>query len=159
MPTKPIFTKLTKKALMAFPERAYLASNCMQTNWVSIYEETILPMLIRHVQWRHIVFSGADSRMCRVFGSKLEYQQWLKYMSDATGHPLLATSQIHVSSNPETSGSSVHQDPQNNRRHHPQTSESTPARPCLASGRWAHDAGERQGCERLHPSTCPPVEM
>lgn len=108
MSTEPIFTKLTKKALMTFPAGAYLASNCMQTNLVSIFEETILPMLIRHVQWRLIVFSGANSRMCRVFGSKLEYQKWLKYMSDATGHPLPTTSQIQVSFNPGTGGSSVH---------------------------------------------------
>ena len=79
MTTQPMSVKLTKKILLAAPEGAYLVSNCFHGDTTaSIFEEIVAPPLDRENQWKRVVAARADQRLCRVFGTQLEYQVWLQ---------------------------------------------------------------------------------
>ncbi len=79
MTTQPMAVKLIKKILLAAPEGAYLVSNCFHGySTASIFEEIVAPPLDRENQWKRVVAARADQRLCRVFATQQEHQEWLQ---------------------------------------------------------------------------------
>ncbi|MBC9230039.1 toll/interleukin-1 receptor domain-containing protein [bacterium SPL81] len=72
---KPIYSgKLTKKAIMDFPEGSYLVSNCYSSfDRRPLIEETVVSMDQREALWEKAKSYGADGRICHVFKKHEDY--------------------------------------------------------------------------------------
>jgi hypothetical protein len=73
---KSIGVKLTKRYFMELPEGVYLVSNVYEDNNTPAYADEVLPLFKREEQWKKIVKSYADQRLCNVFNNKKEYLKW-----------------------------------------------------------------------------------
>ena len=69
--------KLTKKNLHQFKTGFYLVSNSGTAPDKPLYAGEIASPREREAQWKRIVESGADQRLCLVFNNLLQYKQWL----------------------------------------------------------------------------------
>lgn len=86
---KPIYTgKLTKKAIMKFPEGSYLVSNC----YSSFDRKPLIEEHVGHVDergnlWEQAKSSGSDGRLCRVFKDYNDYVAYARmiYSSSLKG--------------------------------------------------------------------------
>ncbi len=76
---KPIYSgKLTKKAIMTFPEGSYLVSNCYSSfDRRPLIEEQVGSIGERENLWERAKSSDSDGRLCRVFK---EYDDYIAYM-------------------------------------------------------------------------------
>jgi hypothetical protein len=70
--------KLTKKYFMELPEGVYLVSNVYEDKDTPAYADLVPPLFKREEQWRKIVKSHADQRLCDVFKTKKDYIDWFK---------------------------------------------------------------------------------
>ncbi len=87
----PLVTgKLTKKFLMELHEGLYLVSNIHHSPMKSIYAENVVSPNLREQQWRQIVETGANGRLCYVFRRKEDY---CKYFSPLIAEMLIKDSQ------------------------------------------------------------------
>lgn len=75
---KPIYSgKLTRKALMDFPEGSYIVSNCYGVfDKRPLLEEIIGSPNDRESLWKRAKSSGSDGRLCRVF---TKYDDYVAY--------------------------------------------------------------------------------
>jgi hypothetical protein len=69
--------RLTKKFFLQVPTGLYLVSNC-STFDRPIFEEKILHNKNREDQWKRILKSEADQRLCYIFKNKKDHENWLK---------------------------------------------------------------------------------
>ncbi len=77
--TKPLKEgKLTKRFLMDLDEGLYLVSNIHPSPLKSIFAETVAARNLRESQWKRIVEVGANNRLCHVFYSSENYQEYYK---------------------------------------------------------------------------------
>lgn len=63
---------------MELPEGVYLVSNVYEDKDTPAYADEISPLFKREEQWRKIVKSHADQRLCDVFKTKKDYIDWFK---------------------------------------------------------------------------------
>lgn len=70
--------KLTKTFLIELQEGDYLVSNLFPSKDKSAFAEKVSPLFERKKQWKRIVESRVDQRLCHVFKTKREYKAWLK---------------------------------------------------------------------------------
>ena len=69
--------KLTKKYLMSLPEGFYLVSNIFENIMLASFAEKVAPLNLRKDQWNRIVNADVHQRVCHVFETEEEYQNWL----------------------------------------------------------------------------------
>lgn len=79
---KPIYSgKLTKKAIMDFPEDSYLVSNCYSSfDRRPLIEEQVGSLNKREDLWERAKFCGADGRLCRVFKKHEDYVAYARML-------------------------------------------------------------------------------
>ena len=74
---KPLKTdKLTRKFLLSLPKGVYLVSNVYVSLNRSAFAEYVEPLSTRNEQWKRIVESSADQRLCYVFKSQHDYESY-----------------------------------------------------------------------------------
>ena len=69
--------KLTKKYLMSLPEGLYLVSNLFFNPMQSSFIEKVAAPNLRKDQWNRIVEADVHQRLCHVFETEKEYENWL----------------------------------------------------------------------------------
>ena len=75
----PIKTeKLTKRFLMELPEGVYLVSNVYEQKGKPSFAEKVSPLSERNKQWERILEVWANHRLCEVFKTKKNYENWSK---------------------------------------------------------------------------------
>lgn len=79
---KPIYSgKLTKKAIMDFPEGSYLVSNCYSSyDRKPLIEEKVCSLDKREALWEKAKSSGSDGRLCSVFKKHEDYVAYAKML-------------------------------------------------------------------------------
>jgi hypothetical protein len=70
--------KLTKKFLMGIEEGLFLVSNIGHTPLQPVLAEKVAPINNREYQWARIIEVGANNRLCHVFKSKVDYENYFK---------------------------------------------------------------------------------
>jgi hypothetical protein len=73
--------KLTKKYFMTLPEGFYLVSNIFKNIMQSIFAEKVAPLNFRKDQWNRIIEADAHQRLCHIFETEKEYQNWLSALN------------------------------------------------------------------------------
>jgi len=84
-----ISKKLTKKLLMELPEGVYLSSNIYEKRggkYRPVYADTVFHLSAREEQWKKIVEASANHRLCNVFKTKREYEEYEKFMRKIQDH-------------------------------------------------------------------------
>jgi len=72
--------KLTKELLMSLPTGVRLTSNVYKPSdgmSVPLFAEFVAPPDDREAQWQRIRAEGMNGKTCRVFESRVAYEQWL----------------------------------------------------------------------------------
>lgn len=79
---KPIYSgKLTKKAIMTFPEGSYLISNCYSSfDRRPLIEEQVGSLDAREMLWEQAKSCGSDGRLCRVFKKYEDYSAHMRML-------------------------------------------------------------------------------
>jgi hypothetical protein len=73
--------KLTKKYLMSLPEGFYLVSNIFKNSMQSSFAEKVAPINLRKDQWNRIIEANVHQRLCHIFETEKEYQNWLSALN------------------------------------------------------------------------------
>jgi hypothetical protein len=68
--------KLTKKFLMDLKKGLYIVSNVHHSPMQSILAESVVDLQSREYQWKRIIEVGANGRLCYVFNSKADYEEY-----------------------------------------------------------------------------------
>ena len=69
--------KLTKKFFMGLREGLYLVSNAGRSPALPCFAGYIVSLEKRERQWQRIRASGAHNMLCRVFGSRKDYDAYI----------------------------------------------------------------------------------
>ena len=62
---------------MSLSEGLYLVSNLFPNPMQSSFVEEVAPLNLRKDQWNRIVAANIHQRLCNVFETKKEYENWL----------------------------------------------------------------------------------
>lgn len=77
---KPIYSgKLSKEAMMEFPEGSFLVSNCYSSfDRKPLVEDTVSSLIDRESFWKYVKSCGANGRLCHVFKKYEDYKLYKK---------------------------------------------------------------------------------
>lgn len=70
--------KLTKKFFGGLPDGVFLVSCVGMSPPEPSFAEYVAASTARQEQWNRICDTGADQRHCDVYGSKEQFEEWLK---------------------------------------------------------------------------------
>lgn len=76
--TEPLTQRLTKKFLMSLPNKGYIVSNLTDDKGCSVYDDEVVRVEIRDLQWEKVKQVGADQRTCHVFNSKADFVRFFE---------------------------------------------------------------------------------
>jgi hypothetical protein len=66
---------------MSLPEGFYLVSNIFENPMQSIFAEKVTPLNLRKDQWNKIMEADVHQRLCHIFETEKEYQNWLSALN------------------------------------------------------------------------------
>lgn len=88
--------RLTKRALMGFPEGAFLMSNVTDGIGAPLVARVLPPPAIRNLFWRELRQLGADGRLARVFATAEDYRLFLMMNPVPDGPPGSPFSRVRI---------------------------------------------------------------
>lgn len=77
-------TILSKRTLFGIKEDKFIVSNLFTNDYQPVFAENASPIIERQEQWRRIVTAGVDQRMCEIFDSKEDADEYYRSLLDRT---------------------------------------------------------------------------
>jgi len=63
------------------PKGFYLVSNIFKNSMQSSFAEKVAPINLRKDQWNRIIEANVHQRLCHIFETEKEYQNWLSALN------------------------------------------------------------------------------